>query len=367
MKYRLQFLTVIPSPYQQELFNALSRSGDMEISVLYYSAAAGDRSWNPPELPAYEKIMPGKKLCGCSFHSVINTGVIREIKNTGADLVIVSDYSFVSAQFAMWYLTFTGKKWIYWGETPGIRSGLLRSCFRSLLMLPIKLGADAVCAIGSRAEKSYREWLRDKKPVFNIPYFCNLHPFKTTSKDKHERINILFSGQFIARKGIDLLLQAFALIADEYPDVDLVLAGGDEKDIDPGYIPDKYRDRITFAGFVQPAGLPELFAKADIFVLPSRYDGWGVVINEALGAGLPIIASDQAGAAHDLVRHGENGFIFPAGDIQQLAHNIRALAGSPELREEFGNASRQLASMFDVDEGVKRWKSVCEHVLSGDR
>ena len=230
-------------------------------------------------------------------------------------------------------------------------------------MLPIKYSA-AICAIGSRAENHYREWSHDKKPVFNIPYFCDLQPYLAINKEKHERINILFSGQFIARKGIDILLQAFAAIAGECPEVDLILAGGNKENINPEYIPDKYRDRITFAGFVQPAGLPGLFAKADIFVLPSRYDGWGVVINEALGAGLPVIASNQVGAAHDLVQHGVNGFIFPAEDIQQLAGYIKTLSGSQELREKFGRASRKIAGKFDINEGVHRWKNVCEIVLA---
>jgi glycosyltransferase involved in cell wall biosynthesis len=363
LKYRLLFLTVIPSPYQQDLFNALSRSSNMDINVLYYASTASDRDWDTPRLADYEKIMPEKKLNIFGFNPVINSGVISEIKNINADLVIVSDYSFMSAQLAMWYLTFTGKKWIYWGEKPGIRQGLFRSWLRSLLMLPIKYSA-AVCAIGLKAENVYKTWLKNIIPVFNIPYFCDLRPFNTINKEKHERINVLFSGQFIARKGIDILLQAFDAIADECPDVDLILAGGTRENINPGQFPEKYKDRIKFAGFVQPADLPDLYSHADIFVLPSRYDGWGVVINEALGAGLPVIASDQVGAAHDLVRHGENGFIFPAGDKQQLAGFIKALAGSQELREKFGRTSRQMSGEFGLDEGVRRWKNACENILA---
>ena len=336
----------------------------MDINVLYYSTTASDRDWKTPELAGYEKIMRVKKTDFSGFNPVINPGVISEIKNCNADLVIISDYSFCSAQLAMWYLTFRGRKWIYWGEKPGIRKGMVRNWLRSLLMLPIKYGATAVCAIGARAENVYKIWLKSKKPVFNIPYFCDLQPYLVINRERHGRINVLFTGQFIARKGIDNLLHAFAVIADECPDVDLILAGGVRENINPEQLPEKYKDRIKFAGFVQPADLPELYSRADIFVLPSRYDGWGVVINEALGAGLPIIASDQVGAAHDLVQHGENGFIFPAGHEQQLAEYIKALAGSQELRKKFGRASRHLASKFDLNEGVRRWKDVCEFVLA---
>ena len=199
--------------------------------------------------------------------------------------------------------------------------------------------------------------------MFNIPYFCDLQPFQAEEKVKHDRINLLYSGQFIERKGIDTLLQAFADIAEDCPTVDLILAGGTAENIDDCLIPEKYRQRIIFAGFVQPANLPGLFAQADIFILPSRYDGWGVVINEALGAGLPVIASDRVGAAHDLVIPDENGYLFPAGDSGELAACIKKLAGSRELREKFSNASSQLAGTFNLDEGVRRWKHACESIL----
>ena len=80
-----------------------------------------------------------------------------------------------------------------------------------------------------------------------------------------------------------------------------------------------------------------IFAAADAFVLPSRHDGWGVVVNEALGAGLPIIVSDRVGA-RDLVQHGGNGFITSVGDIDGLAGALLKLAQSEELRKSYGSA-----------------------------
>lgn len=366
MKHRLLFLTVIPSPYQQELFNALNCSEEFDISVRYYSDVASDRKWERTQLADYEKVMPVTRLPFVKFRLAVNSGLINEIRNADADLVIVSDYSFVSAQIAMWYLAFKGKKWIYWGEKPGMRRNLFRNILRPLLMLPIQYSAAAVCAIGSRAESYYFTWLHGKKMVFNIPYFCDLHPFQAAEKIRHDRINLLYSGQFIERKGVDTLLNAFALIADECPDLDLIMAGGNAEDIDPDLIPDRLKDRIQFAGFVQPGDLPGLFARADIFVLPSRYDGWGVVINEALGAGLPVIASDATGAAQDLVIHDENGYIFPAGDTHELAACIRKLVKSRTLREKFANASGQLGATFNLDEGVRRWKQACDYILAID-
>ena len=116
-------------------------------------------------------------------------------------------------------------------------------------------------------------------------------------------------------------------------------------------------------GFNNPTALPEIFAAADIFVLPSRHDGWGVVVNEALGAGLPIIVSDRVGA-RDLVENGCNGFVTTAGDIDSLASALLKLGRSGDLRKSFGRSSAERAAHWDVDEGVRRWVELSDQVLN---
>ena len=107
----------------------------------------------------------------------------------------------------------------------------------------------------------------------------------------------------IARKGVDLLLQAFARLDARAR----LLLVGREADL-PGWLAALPAERARAAWSTRasrpPEALPRFFARADVFVLPSRYDGWGVVVNQALGAGLPILCSDAVGAAADLVRAG---------------------------------------------------------------
>ena len=124
------------------------------------------------------------------------------------------------------------------------------------------------------------------------------------------------------------------------------------------------RSRIRYEGFQAPDALPHFFSQADVFVLPSRYDGWGVVVNQALGAGLPIIASDQVGAARDLVRENENGFRFPAGNTSALGETMRRFINTPSLCEKMSASSRAIAAGWHPANGAERWanalKSVCK-------
>jgi len=107
-----------------------------------------------------------------------------------------------------------------------------------------------------------------------------------------------------------------------------------------------------------------LFAEADAFVLPSLHDGWGVVVNQALGAGLPVIASDTVGAAGDLVRHGENGLIVPAGNVAALEVAIRTFAEGPDRCREMGKNATETADTISLHAGVNRWHEFLSEIVA---
>ena len=98
-------------------------------------------------------------------------------------------------------------------------------------------------------------------------------------------------------------------------------------------------------------------------MLPSRYDGWGVVVNQAIGAGLPVICSDAVGAGHDLVEAGVNGLRFPAGDVAALRGCMERFAAEPGLAARWGAASRAKADAWTPDRGAAKWVDVFREVL----
>ena len=138
----------------------------------------------------------------------------------------------------------------------------------------------------------------------------------------------------IARKGLDHLLAAFAAVAARHSHVRLLLVGREaELPQMLKALPPEVRARVEYAGFQPPEALPRYFAQADVFVLPSRYDGWGVVVNQAIGAGLPVVCSDAVGAAYDLVEDERKRAPFPAGRYPGAhAAASSALRRIPRLR-----------------------------------
>jgi glycosyltransferase involved in cell wall biosynthesis len=156
------------------------------------------------------------------------------------------------------------------------------------------------------------------------------------------RDSFLFIGRLVREKGVDLLLAAY----DEYrrrvsKPWSLTIAG-------TGRLRNLLQDRIgvEYRGFVQPEDLPALMHEAGAFVLPSRFEPWGVVIHEAAAAGLPVICTTRCGASTSFVRDGVNGLIVPVG-IGPLARALETLSTMGiSRRSEMAEASMRLASQW---------------------
>src|SRR5207245_2669937 len=141
----------------------------------------------------------------------------------------------------------------------------------------------------------------------------------------------LFSGSLIPRKGVDLLAKAFSALASTRSHLRLDLVGAGELEPALRSILKDVQAQVRFHGFRQWSDLPACYHEADILVAPSWYDGWGMIVPEGLAAGLPVIATDRMGAAIDLIQHGVNGWVLPAGNAQALA---QALGEAADLSDD---------------------------------
>jgi glycosyltransferase involved in cell wall biosynthesis len=111
--------------------------------------------------------------------------------------------------------------------------------------------------------------------------------------------------------------------------------------------------RVRFLGFANQMQLPSIYTAADVLVLPSEYDAFGVVINEAMLCGCPVIASDRVGAGRDLIQNGRTGFVYPCGDVQQLAVLLRRLAADDPAPRELGRAARARMQSWSPRENIE--------------
>jgi glycosyltransferase involved in cell wall biosynthesis len=168
----------------------------------------------------------------------------------------------------------------------------------------------------------------------------------------------------IQRKGIDLLLLAFDRLIQSGNDARLLLVGR-EADLPKllSTMNPVTRTKIRYEGFRPPERLPEFFEQSDAFVLPSRYDGWGVVINQALAAGLPIITTNAVGAGLDFVDNEVNGMRIPTNDVDALYQAMKTIAVNPHVVHEWGKNSRDRARNLTPEVGAQNWVRVFDNIL----
>lgn len=174
-------------------------------------------------------------------------------------------------------------------------------------------------------------------------------------------------GRLVPQKGFDLLLDAFARVAHRIPDWTLVIWGeGPERTA-----LERHRDRLGLTERVSMPGVTgkpgEWIPQSDLFVLSSRFEGWGIVVGEAMGAGLPVISFDCQWGPAEMIEHGKSGLLVPNGDVTALGEAIVTLCTDQTRRAALGEKARERMAMFGHDRILARWQSVITSVLDHHR
>ncbi len=364
---KVTFLTVMPSPYVQDFFAAMDMDPRIDLRVLYLEQEAPDTHWGEQEMPRYAKVLPGRWVGfrGARIH--INPSVRRELAENPADLVIVAGYVGLTNQIAMRFLSRNRAAWAFWGEIPGFQSrGWLGTKLRRLAQHPLKSAA-GIAAVGSHAVCAYRDLMVEMNcpdtPIHNLPYHCDLTQYIEADKARREPfsgtdrpLRFLYCGQLIKRKGVDLLLEAFARLINEGENATLTFAGeGPLREELEASLSPAVSEKVDFLGFCPVDDLPVIFSESDVFLLPSRHDGWGVVVNQAVAAGMPVIATDQVGAANDLLIPCENGFRIEAESSTAIYEAMKYFIVNPESVVAFAERSREIAETVSLECAVNDW------------
>ncbi|HWP43887.1 MAG TPA: glycosyltransferase family 4 protein [Blastocatellia bacterium] len=183
---------------------------------------------------------------------------------------------------------------------------------------------------------------------------------ETGAEQRAGGLRLLFVGNCTPRKGLEYLIEALSILKDPLISLDVV---GDCR-FDPAYSERLRRDveafdlggAVRFHGRASGGALRSFYSRADVFVMPSLYEGYGIVYAEAMRAGLPIIATD-GGPASEIVRDGENALLVPPADSVSLARAIGRLARDPELRSRMACRSLKLAC------DLPTWQDTCERII----
>jgi len=259
-------------------------------------------------------------------------GLSSCLRKENPDIVISSVSASLRTIVAFLYTLFFRKKMILWIEEwrrhSYDKSNVLK-CFigivRDFIGKFIIIQSDALVAGGTAARNYALALGKNEDEIFMAPQCSDdiAKEERLPSREK-SKYTFLYLSRIIDWKGLDILIKAFDRLRKERSDVFLLIVG------DGPFAPycldlckSLKTEDITFVGSVVPADGGQFFNQADVFVLPSRfignfYEGWGLVINEAISMGLPVITTTAVGAAYDLVVKGHNGFVVQEGSVSDL-------------------------------------------------
>ena len=374
---RIGFLHTHPIQYVAPLYQHLTRHWEAKITALYlsdYSVRGGsDRGfgrgvqWDIDLVEGYDtRFVRGAERRGeaTGFLSSIAPLLWREIRSGGFDALIVHGHTPAAMVLAAAAAKASRISVLMRCETHlGLRRSRLKRLLRGPLIGSLYRRFDAVLAIGSANREFYRAMGVQEDRMFLMPYAVDNRRFMAASRlsaaERGEmraslgvgdnRPIVLYAGKFQPRKRPDDLLRAAALLNREEMPFQLAMIGSGE--MEPRLRTMAHDLRLTnvcFTGFVNQSALPRYYGACDVFVLPSVDEPWGLAINEAMCAGLPIVASSEIGCVPDLVRDGRNGRVFPAGNIAALAEALSSLIVDTAPRERMGQASREIISLLEL-------------------
>jgi glycosyltransferase involved in cell wall biosynthesis len=353
-------LTHFPSPYQVELFDEIERQAPGRLKVLYLHACSPGRQWTSADLSHRARFLE---------HDWPDAASVAELCDT-SQLVIFNFYNDSRALELLNRRARSGRTWCFWGERPGFISPLLGRVARLWRLRALHRSRAAIWGIGQMAVDAYKREFGDHRAYVNLPYFSNLERFGTTAKAREgaprsagERVS-LFSGALIRRKGGDLLAQAFARVADEVPAGRLVIMGAGELEPSLKAGLSRQRHRVQFLGFQDWKNLHEIYSKADILCVPSRHDGWGLVVPEGLASGLPVISTTATGSAVEFVKNGTNGWLIPGSDLEALCLSMKEALTLPEEHlATMSKAARGSVEGHQLKMGAQRFLAAAEQAL----
>jgi len=345
----IHILTRIPSPYQAEFFGALARQQGRGLSVAYLMATSRARKWRVPPLEHQHFLLDSGNEVRQAARKVV----------LDAELVVFNYYNHPVAQEMLNLRAGIGKPWVFWGERTGFHgTPWVGRLYRRWRLRALHQSRAPVWGIGELAVRGYRSEFGGHRTYVNLPYFSDLNRFAAAGAEVAESPRpslFLFSGSLIPRKGFDLLIDAFVTVAAEFPAARLHVLGDGPLGESARRKTAHLGTRCEFLGFRDWDFLPQFYARGGILCAPSRHDGWGLVVPEALAAGLPVVTTRQTGAGVEFIRNGHNGWLIGADSGPELLSAMRQAAASPP--ERLSVLSRNAAASLSghsLEEGVRR-------------
>ena len=284
-------------------------------------------------------------------------GFVRALRKFDPAVVVSLGYTYFETFIGLFYAKLYHKKFVLWSGST-LQSGTSRNALINFVKKFLFHNCDAFLAYGSAAAECL---ISHGVPWDKVVVGCNtvdVMQFSTARLETSEQeknnfkavhgllpYNILYSGQLLPRKNLSVLLKAFGAL--NRSDWGLIIVGdGPMKEAHMDYCSSQNITNVFFKGHQDLEQLTKYYIASDIFVLPSTNEVWGLVVNEAMACGLPVLCSRSAGVAQDLVLDQINGYLFDPSNVVELKEKLLLLVDDPDRCRLMGESSMRIISKY---------------------
>ena len=388
----MKVLLVVTHPvqYAVPLYRLYNADPRLDVTVAYCSLQGAEAgldpdfgvkvAWDVPLLDGYRWVNPPNRSPRPRIEGLfglINPGLWNLIRTGKFDVVICFGYRTVSFWIGAIAAKYFGAALVFttdahsWDVWKGLK---LKSTLKRVVVPRILAFGDAVLAPSSRTANHLLRMGLDSRRIFLTPYVVSTEFFARTqgaSRIESRRAwgvpddvpVALYVGKLVPWKRPQDLLEAAARVRGLH----VVLAGDGRirPELEARAAELDLSGRVHFSGFVNQSQLPAMYRAADFLVLPSEYEPFGLVVNEAFACGLTAVVTEACGCAGDLVRNGETGFVVPVGDVTELSRRLNTLASDVEMRKSISAHARSLIDEWGPRENVDAMAGACRQLVQG--
>jgi len=365
MSCRLLVITEIIAPYRIPVFNSLAQQPAIDLHVLFL--AENDptrRQWpvykNEIRFP-YEVLPSWRRRIG-GHNLLLNWKIARTLRRMSPDVIICGGYNYFASWKSLGWARRHRIPFLLWAEST-VRNFRGGSALVESLKAKFLQHCDGFVVPGKSSLEYLSSYGTPEEIIFTAPnavdteFFAERATMVRAQSDAYRKAMqlpprfFLFVGRLVPAKGIFDLLGAYAsLPAELRREVGVIFVGDGQArsqlekraaHIAPGM--------IQIVGFAPREDLAIYYALAEAMVFPTHTDAWGLVVNEAMACGLPVICSNAAGCAADLIEDSGNGRVVATADVNQLASAMEQLASDRELRPRMGRRSREKIQQYSPE------------------
>jgi glycosyltransferase involved in cell wall biosynthesis len=395
---RLAYLVSHPIQYQAPLLRRIAADPGIDLTVFYGSdfSVKGyrdhgfgvDVKWDIPLLEGYKyEFLPALRDNGtASVFSPISVGLTRRLagdgEGNGFDVLWVHGYSTVNQMHGILAAKAVGIPVLVRSDSSldDRPRGPLKLALKRLFFAMLRELVDGVLVSGTKNLAYWRYYMGPDFPMFLLPYAVDNEWFQEQSRlaaasrpalraelhlEPHRPV-ILFASKLQTRKHCNDLIAAYARLAPGEglePEPYLVIVGdGEEREALERQAAETGFASIRFCGFRNQSELPRFLDLCSVFVLPSRHEPWGLIVNEAMNAGRAVIVSDDVGCQPDLVTDGVEGCVYPVRDVDALAEALRRVLATPETAAAMGQRALARIDRWSFDENIRSLREAIAQV-----